>query len=142
VLEDFFNLCPTPAARIEITIRIDELLQMASCELVGTGHLMFERFTERARRVVVVAVEEARRLDDNFIGTEHILLGLIHVADGRFRSSDDCISDRVFESLSIPIEDVRFMIEGGRHPGAGAPAGNIPFAPASKRFLNWRFGSR
>ena len=63
---------------------------------------MFERFTDRARRVVVLAQEEARMLSHNYIGTEHILLGLIHEGDG--------IAAKALESLGISLEGVRAQV--------------------------------
>jgi ATP-dependent Clp protease ATP-binding subunit ClpC len=88
---------------------------------------MFERFTERARRVVVLAQEEARRLNHNHIGTEHILLGLIHEAEGVAAAS--------LESLGISLEAVREQIEGIIGQGRAAPTGNIPYTPRAKKVL-------
>ena len=64
---------------------------------------MFERFTDRARRVVVLAQEEARMLNHNYIGTEHILLGLIHEGEG--------VAAKALESLGISLEAVRQQVE-------------------------------
>ena len=88
---------------------------------------MFERFTERARRVVVLAQEEARRLNHNHIGTEHILLGLIHEGEGVAAAS--------LESLGISLEAVREQIEGIIGQGRAAPPGNIPYTPRAKKVL-------
>ncbi|KAJ1684544.1 hypothetical protein LUZ63_020299 [Rhynchospora breviuscula] len=88
---------------------------------------MFERFTDRARRVVVLAQEEARMLSHNYIGTEHILLGLIHEGDG--------IAAKALTSLSISLEGVRAQVEESIGPGQQAPSGHIPFTPRAKKVL-------
>ena len=88
---------------------------------------VFERFTDRARRVVVLAQEEARLLDHNYIGTEHILLGLIHEGDG--------VAARVLESLGISLTDVRAEVEEVVGHGSKAPSGHIPFTPRAKKVL-------
>ncbi len=88
---------------------------------------MFERFTDRARRVVVLAQEEARLLDHNYIGTEHILLGLIHEGDG--------VAARVLESLDISLADVRCQVEEVVGRGIKTPAGHIPFTSQAKKVL-------
>src|SRR5881398_2238188 len=88
---------------------------------------MFERFTDRARRVVVLAQEEARMLSHNYIGTEHILLGLIHEGDG--------IAAKALESLGISLEGVRSQVEEIIGQGQQAPSGHIPFTPRAKKVL-------
>ena len=88
---------------------------------------MFERFTDRARRVVVLAQEESRLLNHNYIGTEHLLLGLIHEGEG--------VAAQVFASLGISLETVRREVEEIIGPGGQAPAGHIPFTPRSKKVL-------
>jgi ATP-dependent Clp protease ATP-binding subunit ClpA len=88
---------------------------------------MFERFTDRARRVVVLAQEEARMLNHNYIGTEHILLGLIHEGDG--------VAARALESLGISLDAVRQQIEEIIGQGQQAPSGHIPFTPRAKKVL-------
>ncbi|MGN6251199.1 MAG: Clp protease N-terminal domain-containing protein, partial [Marmoricola sp.] len=88
---------------------------------------MFERFTDRARRVVVLAQEEARMLSHNYIGTEHILLGLIHEGDG--------IAAKALESLGISLEGVRAQVEEIIGQGQQAPTGHIPFTPRAKKVL-------
>jgi ATP-dependent Clp protease ATP-binding subunit ClpC len=88
---------------------------------------VFERFTDRARRVVVLAQEEARLLDHNYIGTEHILLGLLREADG--------VAARALESMGISLEVVRAQVEEIIGRGASAPAGHIPFTPRAKKVL-------
>jgi ATP-dependent Clp protease ATP-binding subunit ClpC len=88
---------------------------------------MFERFTERARRVVVLAQEEARLLGHDYIGTEHILLGLVHEKAG--------VAGRVLERLGISVDAVRAKVEGIIGKGEGAPSGHIPFTPRSKKVL-------
>src|ERR671931_239749 len=88
---------------------------------------MFERFTDRARRVVVLAQEEARLLNHNYIGTEHILLGLIHEGEG--------VAAKALESLGISLEAVRSQGEGIIGQGQQAPFGHIPFTPRAKKVL-------
>jgi ATP-dependent Clp protease ATP-binding subunit ClpC len=88
---------------------------------------MFERFTDRARRVVVLAQEEARMLNHNYIGTEHILLGLIHEGEG--------VAAKALESLGISLEGVRDQVEEIIGQGQTAPAGHIPFTPRAKKVL-------
>ncbi len=88
---------------------------------------MFERFTDRARRVVVLAQEEARMLTHNYIGTEHILLGLIHEGDG--------VAAKALESLDISLEAVRAQVEEIIGQGQQAPSGHIPFTPRAKKVL-------
>ena len=83
---------------------------------------MFERFTDRARRVVVLAQEEARMLNHNYIGTEHLLLGLIHEGEG--------IGARALESLGVTLNAVREQVQDIVGPGPQAPNGHIPFHPA------------
>src|SRR5579862_3982043 len=88
---------------------------------------MFERFTDRARRVVVLAQEEARMLSHNYIGTEHILLGLIHEGEG--------VAAKALESLDISLEAVRAQVEEIIGQGQQAPSGHIPFTPRAKKVL-------
>ncbi len=88
---------------------------------------MFERFTDRARRVVVLAQEEARMLSHNYIGTEHILLGLIHEGEG--------VAAKALESLGISLEAVRAQVEEIIGQGQQAPSGHIPFTPRAKKVL-------
>ncbi|HTS55123.1 MAG TPA: Clp protease N-terminal domain-containing protein, partial [Burkholderiales bacterium] len=88
---------------------------------------MFERFTDRARRVVVLAQEEARMLNHNYIGTEHILLGLIHEGEG--------VAAKALESLGISLEAVRQQVEEIIGQGQQAPSGHIPFTPRAKKVL-------
>ena len=88
---------------------------------------MFERFTDRARRVVVLAQEEARMLNHNYIGTEHILLGLIHEGEG--------VAAKALESLGISLEAVRAQVEEIIGQGKQAPSGHIPFTPRAKKVL-------
>jgi ATP-dependent Clp protease ATP-binding subunit ClpC len=88
---------------------------------------MFERFTDRARRVVVLAQEEARMLNHNYIGTEHILLGLIHEGEG--------VAAKALESLGISLEAVRNQVEEIIGQGQAAPTGHIPFTPRAKKVL-------
>ncbi|MGA0970582.1 MAG: ATP-dependent Clp protease ATP-binding subunit [Ilumatobacteraceae bacterium] len=88
---------------------------------------MFERFTDRARRVVVLAQEEARLLNHSYIGTEHILLGLIHEGEG--------VAAKALESLSISLEAVRSQVEEIIGQGGSSPSGHIPFTPRAKKVL-------
>jgi len=88
---------------------------------------MFERFTDRARRVVVLAQEEARLLNHNYIGTEHILLGLIHEGEG--------VAAKALESLGISLEAVRQQVEEIIGQGGSSPSGHIPFTPRAKKVL-------
>ena len=88
---------------------------------------MFERFTDRARRVVVLAQEEARLLNHNYIGTEHILLGLIHEGEG--------VAARALEGMGISLESVRSQVIEIIGQGAQAPTGHIPFTPRAKKVL-------
>ncbi|HJD50724.1 MAG TPA: ATP-dependent Clp protease ATP-binding subunit [Candidatus Rothia avistercoris] len=88
---------------------------------------MFERFTDRARRVIVLAQEEARMLNHNYIGTEHILLGLIHEGEG--------IAARALESLGINLTAVRDQVQDIIGSGPQASSGHIPFTPRAKKVL-------
>src|SRR3989475_2965067 len=88
---------------------------------------MFERFTERARQVVVLAQEEARTLKHNYIGTEHILLGLLREEEGR--------AARVLDSLGINLEEVRAQVARIVGQGDEVTAGQIPFTPRAKKVL-------
>jgi ATP-dependent Clp protease ATP-binding subunit ClpC len=88
---------------------------------------VFERFTDRARRVVVLAQEEARALDHNYIGTEHILLGLIHEGEG--------VAVSALEALRISPADIRADLQAIIGRGDQAPVGNIPFTPRAKKVL-------
>ena len=89
---------------------------------------MFERFTDRARRVVVLAQEEARLLDHNYIGTEHILLGLIHEGEG--------VAYLALTALGISLDAVRAQVEADRSATAARRrAGHIPFTPRAKKVL-------
>ncbi len=86
-----------------------------------------ERFTDRARRVVDLAQEEARMLNHNYIGTEHILLGLIHEGEG--------VAAKALESLGISLDAVRQQVEEIIGQGQQAPSGHIPFTPRAKKVL-------
>ena len=88
---------------------------------------MFERFTDRARRIVVLAGEEARMLDHGWIGTEHILLGLLREGDG--------YAARSLESLGISLDAVRQQVEEFIGRGQQEPSGHIPFTPRAKKVL-------
>jgi len=88
---------------------------------------MFERFTDRARRVIVLAQEEARMLNHNWIGTEHILLGLLHEGEG--------VVAKALESLGISLDAVRQQVEEIIGEGQQAQSGHIPFTPRAKKVL-------
>src|SRR5579871_6676834 len=101
-------------------IRFDVFLQ-------ERGHDMFERFTERARQVVVLAQDEARTLKHNYIGTEHILLGLLREEEG--------LAARVLDSLDITVEEVRAQVARIVGQGDEVTTGQIPFTPRAKKVL-------
>jgi ATP-dependent Clp protease ATP-binding subunit ClpA len=88
---------------------------------------MFERFTDRARRVVVLAQEEARLLDHDYIGTEHILLGLVHESEG--------VAATALKELGVSLATVRSEVEAIIGRGQAAPTGHIPFTPRAKKVL-------
>jgi ATP-dependent Clp protease ATP-binding subunit ClpA len=88
---------------------------------------MFERFTDPARRVVVLAQEEARLLNHNYVGTEHLLLGLIHEGQG--------VAAKALELLGIRLAAVRVQVEEIIGQGQMAPTGHIPFTPRAKKVL-------
>ena len=88
---------------------------------------MFERFTERARQVVVLAQDEARTLKHNYIGTEHLLLGVLREEEG--------IAARVLEGLGVAVEEVRAQVAGIVGIGDEAGTGQIPFTPRAKKVL-------
>jgi ATP-dependent Clp protease ATP-binding subunit ClpC len=88
---------------------------------------MFERFTDRARRVVVLSQEEARILNHDYIGTEHLLLGLIREGHG--------LAAKAMEPLGISLDSVRQQVEETVSRGQQAPSGHIPFTPQAKNVL-------
>ena len=88
---------------------------------------MFERFTDRARRVVVLAQDEARALNHNYIGTEHLLLGLIHEGEG--------VAAKALESMEVSLDAVRAQVVEIIGEGQSAPSGHIPFTPRAKKVL-------
>jgi len=88
---------------------------------------MFERFTDRARKVVVLAQEEARMLNHNYVGTEHILLGLIHEGEG--------VVAKALQAVGISLEAVRAEVESIIGRGQQAPSGHIAFTPRAKTVL-------
>jgi ATP-dependent Clp protease ATP-binding subunit ClpC len=88
---------------------------------------LFERFTDPAKRTIALAQEEARMLNHNYIGTEHILLGLIH--------EDEGVAAKALESLNISLEAVRQQVEEIIGQGQAAPTGHIPFTPRAKKVL-------
>jgi ATP-dependent Clp protease ATP-binding subunit ClpC len=88
---------------------------------------MFERFTDRARRVVVLAQEESQRLSHNYIGSEHLLLGLLAEQEG--------VAARALESLNVTLTAAREQVEEIIGPGQQTPHGHIPFTPRAKKIL-------
>jgi ATP-dependent Clp protease ATP-binding subunit ClpA len=88
---------------------------------------VFERFTDRSRRVVVLAQEEARMLNHNYIGTEHILLGLVHEGEG--------VAARALDVLGISLDAVRREVQDIIGQGQAASTGHIPFTPRAKKVL-------
>jgi ATP-dependent Clp protease ATP-binding subunit ClpC len=90
---------------------------------------MFERYTDRARRVVVMAQEDARDLGHNYVGTEHILLGLIHEGDG--------VAAQALTALGVSLDESRAQVEAiiGRGDLAHVQSGPIPFTPRTKKVL-------
>ena len=88
---------------------------------------MFERFTDRARRVIVLAQDEARLLNHNYIGTEHILLGLIHESEG--------VGAKALEAMGVTLDAVREQVREIIGEGSQAPSGHIPFTPRAKKVL-------
>ena len=90
---------------------------------------MFERFTDRARRVIVLAQEEARDLKHNYLGTEHFLLGLIKEGEG--------VAAKALESLGITFDDVRAQVIEMIGEGQEAPSGHIPFTPRAKKVIEY-----
>ncbi len=88
---------------------------------------MFEKFTDKARRVVVLAQEEAKMLNHNYIGTEHLLLGLIHEGEG--------VAAKALEALGISLDAVREQVQEIIGQGQQAPTGHIPFTPRAKKVL-------
>ncbi|MBI4728510.1 MAG: hypothetical protein HY775_03295 [Acidobacteria bacterium] len=88
---------------------------------------MFERFNDRARRAVVLAQEEARMLNDNYIGTEHVLLGLVHEGEG--------VAAKALESLGISLEATRRQVEEIIGRGRDPATGHIPFTPRARKVL-------
>src|SRR5699024_10928488 len=93
---------------------------------------MFERFTDRARRVVVLAQDEARLLNHNYIGTEHILLGLIHEAEGA--------GAKALEALDVTLDAAREQVRDIIGERDQARAGHSPFTPRARRVLELTLG--
>ena len=102
---------------------------MGGRQWLGEGVLIevFERFTDRARRVVVLAQEEARMLNHTYIGTEHLLLGLVHEGEG--------VAARALESLGISLGAVRQQVEEIIGQGQQALGGHFPFTPRAKKVV-------
>jgi ATP-dependent Clp protease ATP-binding subunit ClpA len=107
-------------------IRPQDARRVAGARSVVSG-AVFERFSERARQVVVLAQDEARALGHDYIGTEHILLGLLREEEG--------IGARVLENLGITVEEVRAQVVRVVGPGDETPTGQIPFTPRAKKVL-------
>jgi ATP-dependent Clp protease ATP-binding subunit ClpC len=96
------------------------------------GAEMFERFTDRARRVIVLAQEEARQLNHNYVGTEHILLGLIREGHG--------VAAEALAAMRISLDEARREVEAIIGRGTEQPSGHIPFTPRTQKVL--QFSSR
>src|SRR5947208_3778721 len=94
---------------------------------IGTETPVFERFSDRARRVVVLAQEEARMFKHNYIGTEHILLGLAHEGEG--------VAAKALEAMGVSLAAVRSQVEAIIGRGQAEPTGHIPFTPRAKKVL-------
>ena len=90
---------------------------------------MFERFTDRARRVIVLAQDEARNLKHNYLGTEHILLGLIREGEG--------VAAKALEALDITLDEVRAQVIEIIGEGQEPPSGHIPFTPRAKKVIEY-----
>ncbi len=106
----------------------EELSHMEEMLLTGREEpAMFERFTDRARRVVVVAQEEARKLSHSYIGTEHLLIGLVQEGEG--------VAAKVLKTFGISAAAVRTQVEEIVGEGSQAPSGHIPFTPRAKKVL-------
>jgi hypothetical protein len=105
----------------------DELVAWLERSTTGWRVEMFERFTERARSVVRVAQEEARRLGHASVGTEHLLLGLLAERDG--------IGARALVALDLSLDGLRAEVEPAAGGGEGAPAGHVPYTPRAKKVL-------
>jgi ATP-dependent Clp protease ATP-binding subunit ClpC len=88
---------------------------------------VFERFTDRARKAVVLAQEEARMLEHAYIGTEHLLLGLLHEGEG--------VAGRALAALDVSLEQVRHDVRATVGEGPGAPASHVPFTPKAKKVM-------
>jgi ATP-dependent Clp protease ATP-binding subunit ClpC len=88
---------------------------------------VFERFTDQARRVVILAQEEGRMLNHHYVGTEHILLGLIHEGEG--------VAAKALESRNVSLEAVRRQVEELVGRGGSPPTGEVPFSPRAKKVL-------
>jgi hypothetical protein len=100
---------------------------MGGTETAEDTWRMFERFTDSSRRVVVLAQEESRLLGHDYIGTEHILLGLVH--------ESDCVGAKALDSLGISLEAVRRQVEAVIGRGARPASGHIPFTARAKKVL-------
>jgi ClpA/ClpB-like protein len=108
-------------------VGIDELAAWLEQSTTGWREQMFERFTDKAREVVVLAQDEARRLGHSEVGTEHLLLGLLAVPEGA--------GARSLVALGIPLGDVRAELEERIGRGEGAPGGHLPFVTQNKKVL-------
>src|SRR5688572_32591890 len=107
------------AGRVEAGGRLGPRTHTGTTPVPSREEKVFERFTDRARRVVVLAQEEARLLNHNYVGTEHLLLGLIHEGEG--------VAAKALESLGISLQAVRTEVEEIIGQGQSAPTGHIPF---------------
>src|SRR6187551_3603596 len=118
-----------PARRLQSDVPSEQPGEQSRTSRSEEKQQMFERFTDRARRVVVLAQEEARMLNHNYIGTEHILLGLIHEGEG--------LAAKALENLDISLVAVREQVQEIIGQGQQAPTGHIPFTPRAKKVLEY-----
>jgi ATP-dependent Clp protease ATP-binding subunit ClpA len=116
-----------PAKRVMVPLRPRAEAASADPSTSQGGDHLFERFTERARRVMVLAPEHARLLNHNFIGTEHLLLGLIHEGEG--------VAAKALEQLGISLEAVREKVEETMGAPSTAAGASPPFTPRAKKVL-------
>jgi Clp amino terminal domain, pathogenicity island component len=124
---DALNLSGNASIRRGLHDVVRHHMRVPSRGLVKPPQMMFERFTEKAIKVVMLAQEEARRLGHNFVGTEQILLGLIGESTG--------IAAKVLKSMGVNLKDARIEVEKIIGRGSGFVAVEIPFTPRAKRVL-------
>lgn len=121
-----YSRCKAATLQAKVHSQI-QTSQSGPVKAVAPTRMMFERFTEKAIKVVMLAQEEARRLGHNFVGTEQILLGLIGESTG--------IAAKVLKSMGVSLKDARVEVEKIIGRGSGFVAVEIPFTPRAKRVL-------